>query len=71
MDKAASAAGLIIPAILLGIGISAGRGDFSDIPIGDTPLVIAGGVAVFFAIFGAGYLACKAWDFLIERLRRQ
>lgn len=71
MDKAASAVSYIAIAIVLGVGIAFGRGDLENIPWHAVPQVVLGGIAGFLAVLGTGYVLCKAWDYLIARVRRR
>ena len=59
----------IVTAIIFGVGLSIARGDFDNIPLHAVPQIVLGGIAIFFLIFGSGYVVCKAWDWLIARLK--
>lgn len=71
MDKAASAISYIAIAIVLGVGIAIGRGDLENIPWQAVPQVVLGGIAIFGAVLGTGYVLCKAWDYTIARAFRR
>lgn len=58
----ATAISIITTAVILGIGLSFSRGDFTDIPAYDVPFIVAMALIGGGLYFGAVHLLLKGWD---------